>query len=198
VALQQLLRLRNVRLILASSVGLFMLAHGLSNWLPTLLVSRAYSPAEAGFWVALSTAIGLPTGFFVPRLVAPSQRRFAIAGLGLLSAAAVVGLTLGTGQALLAALCVFGVTRAAATPLLMLILMDTREIGAARTGTAAGLYFTFGELGGFGGPFLIGVLSGMLGSYVVPLLLLAAVQVVIALSALQLRTEPTEPRPALG
>jgi hypothetical protein len=65
-------------------------------------------------------------------------------------------------------------------------LMDMREIGAARTGAAAGLYFTFGELGGFGGPFLIGVLSGAGSGYGLPLVLLAGLQLVIALRALQL------------
>ncbi len=52
---------------------------------------------------------------------------------------------------------------------------------------AAGLYFTFGEIGCFCGPFLIGVLSGALGVFAVPLVVLAALQVAIAVSALFLR-----------
>jgi CP family cyanate transporter-like MFS transporter len=182
-----LLRLRNVQLILVSSVGLFMLAHGIANWLPAMLVARGFSPSDAGFWVALSTAIGLPTGLFLPRLVPRGRRRHAIAVFGVISAAAVLGFAFTTGGALLAALCVFGITRAGATPLMLLVLMDMQEIGAARSGTAAGLYFTFGEVGGFGGPFLIGVLSGALGTFAVPLVLLAALQVAIAVSAVYLR-----------
>jgi cyanate permease len=185
----RLLKLPNVRLILASSVGLFMLSHGIANWLPSLLVSKAYTPTEAGFWVAISTAIGLPTGFLVPRLVKPGNRRVVITTLGLCSATAVVGLAFAGDLPLLLSLAIFGITRAGTTPLMMLVLMDMREIGAARTGAAAGLYFTFGEMGGFGGPFLIGVLSGGGGGYAVPLVLLAAIQVMIALSALRLRED---------
>jgi CP family cyanate transporter-like MFS transporter len=185
----QLLRLPNVRLILASSIGLFMLSHGIANWLPSLLVGVSFSPSEAGFWVAISTAIGLPTGLLVPRLVAPGKRRYVICVLGLSSALAVTGLGFLSGLPLLVALGVFGITRAGTTPLMMLVLMDMREIGAARTGAAAGLYFTFGELGGFGGPFLIGVLSGAGGGFALPLVLLSALQVLIAGSALRLRED---------
>ena len=87
---------------------------------------------------------------------------------------------------LLLALVVFGITRAGTTPMMMLVLMDMREIGAARTGAAAGLYFTFGEIGGFGGPFLIGVLSGAGNGFVLPLLLLAGLQATIAVGALRI------------
>jgi MFS transporter, CP family, cyanate transporter len=182
----QLLRLSNVRLILANSVGLFMLSHGIANWLPSLLVSHAMSPSESGLWVAISTAVGLPAGIFLPRAVTSGRRRYLISALGLASAMAVVGLAFFDGLPLLLALVVFGITRAGTTPLMMLVLMDMREIGAARTGAAAGLYFTFGELGGFGGPFLIGVLSGAGSGYGLPLVLLAGLQLVIALRALQL------------
>jgi MFS transporter, CP family, cyanate transporter len=183
----QLLRLPNVRLILVSSVGLFMLSHGIANWLPTLLVSRGMTPAESGFWVAVSTAIGLPTGLLLPRYAPLGRRRYVIFALGLASAAAVSGLALLSGLPLLAGLVVFGITRAGTTPLMLLVLMDMREIGAARTGAAAGLYFTFGEMGGFGGPFLIGVLSGAGSSFALPLVLLALLQGLIALTALRLR-----------
>jgi CP family cyanate transporter-like MFS transporter len=158
-----------------------------ANWLPTLLVDVSFSPSQAGFWVALSTAIGIPPGLLVPRLVERGKRRYVIAALGLLSALSVLGLAFLSGVPLLAALCLFGVTRSGTTPLMMLVLMDMRQIGAARSGTAAGLYFTFGEIGGFGGPLLIGVLSGAGGGYALPLVLLAAIQVLIAISALFLR-----------
>ena len=132
----------------------------------------------------------------MPRLALPGRRRYAIAALGTCSALAVVGLAFFSATALLGVLAVFGVTRAGTTPLMMLVLMDMREIGAARTGTAAGLYFTFGELGGFGGPFLIGVLSGLTGGYALPLVMLAGVQLCIAASALRLREDAGEQQAA--
>ncbi len=186
-SIPRLLRLPNVRLILASSVGVFMMSHGIANWLPSLLVAKSFTPTDAGIWVAVSTAIGLPAGMLVPRLVRPGGRRLPVAALGLFSAGAVLGIAFGSGVPLLAALVVFGIARAGISPLMMLVLMDMREIGAARMGAAGGLYFTFGEAGGFGGPFLIGVLSG--AGYALPLVVLSAIQLLIALSALRLREE---------
>lgn len=39
-------------------------------------------------------------------------------------------------------------------------------VGPALTGTAVGLVFAVGEVGGFAGPFLVGVLYDLTGSYV--------------------------------
>ena len=186
-----LMRLGNVRLVLAGAVGTFMLSHGLSNWLPTLLVARDFTTAEAGFWAAASTALGLPSGLILPRSAPQGGRRFLVAGLTLTSALAVLGMAFLSGSALLIALAALGVARAGATPLMMLILMDMPEIGAAGTGAAAGLYFTFGEIGGFGGPFLIGVLIAVTGSFAVPLVLLAVLQLVLTFLTLRLVERPS-------
>jgi cyanate permease len=185
-AVLHLVRLGNVRLVLAGAVGTFMLSHGLSNWLPTLLVNRDFSVADSGFWAAASTALGLPSGLVLPRSAAPGQRRYLVAALSLTSALAVLGMAFWSGAPLLIALAALGLARAGATPLMMLILMDMREIGAARTGAAAGLYFTFGEIGGFGGPFLVGVLRELTGSFAIPLAILAGLQLVLAGLALRL------------
>jgi cyanate permease len=160
--------------------------------LPTLLVSREFSPTDSGFWAAVSTAFGLPAGLILPRSVRPGQRRFLVAALGAVSAVAVLGMAFLTDSALLIALGALGIARAGATPLMMLILMDMREIGAARTGAAAGLYFTFGEIGGFGGPFLIGALRDVTNSFALPLAVLAGLQFALAFLALRLDEQASD------
>ena len=49
-------------------------------------------------------------------------------------------------------------------PILTLVLMETRGIGAARIGAASGLFFTAAEIGGFGGPLLLGLSREWTGS----------------------------------
>ena len=56
-----------------------------------------------------------------------------------------------------------------------LILMETPRIGAKRIGTAAGLFFAAAEIGGFGGPFLLGFLRDLTGSLTSGVLILAVV-----------------------
>jgi cyanate permease len=48
------------------------------------------------------------------------------------------------------------------------------DIGTRLTGTAVGLVFAVGEIGGFAGPFLIGLLRDATGSFLPGLAVLAA------------------------
>ena len=50
-------------------------------------------------------------------------------------------------------------------PLSTLILMEHKEIGPQKIGTAAGMFFASAEIGGFGGPFTIGLLREITGSH---------------------------------
>ena len=46
-------------------------------------------------------------------------------------------------------------------PLLTCTLMDMSEVGSCRMGLVAGLFFAIEEVGGFGGPFVIGLLRDL-------------------------------------
>jgi len=61
-------------------------------------------------------------------------------------------------------------------------------IGPRLTGTAAGLVFAVGEIGGFAGPFLIGWLHDLTGSFAPGLSILAGSGVAAVLAGLRLRT----------
>ena len=65
--LVRLLRIANVRTVLALSVGTFLLNHGLGAWLPTVLQEGGMSLSEAGRWAAAGTAAGVAGLLLMPR-----------------------------------------------------------------------------------------------------------------------------------
>ena len=50
-------------------------------------------------------------------------------------------------------------------PLSTLILMEHKDIGPQKIGTAAGMFFASAEIGGFSGPFIIGFLRDLTNSH---------------------------------
>jgi predicted MFS family arabinose efflux permease len=101
-----------------------------------------------------------------------------------------------SGLVLTGALVAIGFGRSATTPLMMLLLMETDAVGPGRMGTAAGLYFTVGELGGFAGPAVIGLLLNATGGFLIPLGALAALLLVAALTSLGIVERSRTPVPA--
>lgn len=192
-----LVRVRNVRLIMIGAITTFTVSHGLNNWIPTILVDRGFTKSEAGFLAATATAIGLLSSLMLPRSVAGGRRRYLLAGVCAVAAFAITGLALGSGTPLIAALIIAGLCRAATSPLMMLLLMETRGIGLRYTGAAAGLYFMFGEIGGFGGPFMLGALKTITGSFAPPLVILSVLPLLMSGLALRL-SERSEETPSPG
>ena len=56
-----------------------------------------------------------------------------------------------------------------------LILIETKGIGTRRIGTAMGLAFATAEIGGFGGPLLLGIVQEVFGSIVPGLIVLSVI-----------------------
>ena len=50
-------------------------------------------------------------------------------------------------------------------PLSTLILMEHKDIGPQKIGTAAGMFFASAEIGGFSGPFIIGFIRDLTNSH---------------------------------
>ena len=74
-------------------------------------------------------------------------------------------------------------------PLLIVTLMDLPEVGTARMGVVGGLYFAIGEIGGFGGPFIMGLLKDITGSFLSGILFLAIVCEVMIIAAAILKLD---------
>ena len=178
-----LLREPNMRLLLVLAVGTFAVNHGLNAWQPTYLEEAGFTLAAAGRWTAVGTICGLLTALIVPGLSRPGARRAALAALLLAAALGLAGMMALRAGPLLAASWVTAMARAPVLPLMMLLLMEQPGVGSRHLGLGAGLLFAAAEIGGFGGPALLGAvrdLAGglapsMLGMAVVSLLMVAII-----------------------
>ena len=83
----------------------------------------------------------------------------------LLCGVASLGIAFLTGYKLVFSLLIVTVFKIALMPLSTLILMEHKEIGPKKIGTAAGMFFASAEIGGFGGPFIIGLLREITNSH---------------------------------
>ncbi len=182
---------RTVRLILALATGMFVVGHGLQNWLPRLLQEGGLTPAEAGLWAALPNVVGIVGLLTIPRLAHRGVRARLLTGLMMVQTAGLLML-LGNGAIRLFGLVGLGLVNQSTSPVLMLLLMDAPGVGTRRMGLATGLYFSVGEIGGFLGPLLMGAMRDSTGSLSAGVLLLAVLAGLGALPALLIR----EPAPA--
>jgi cyanate permease len=183
----ELIRLPVVRIILVMAVFMLAFNHGLNNWLPEILRSGGMDAATAGYWASVPTAVGIFTALVIPRLAVP-QRRFAILfAIYVGAGAAALLIQTGAGLPLAAGLLLQGTARGTMTVIAVLILMETKEIGARSVGSATGMYFSAGEVGGVLGPLGIGYVYDVTGGFSAGLTMLAAIMVLLMLLLIRLR-----------
>ena len=180
--LRALLRIRNVQVIVVLAVATFLLNHGLNNWLPTLLQEKDMTLSQAGFWTAVSTLSGTLGLIAIPAMARHGYRAMTMAFLLLLASGTTLGLATLGDASLIGSLMLSSIVRVPMMPILTLILMETRGVGALRMGAAGGLFFAAAEIGGFGGPFLLGILRDATDSLTLGVLFLAALSAVLALT----------------
>jgi cyanate permease len=182
-----LLRLRSVQFVLLMSVGIFFFNHGLNNWLPELLRHSGMSAAEAGIWASIPTAVGIAGALLIPRLATPN-RRFAILA-ALFTAAGLASLLLLTGDPTLMTIGMIaqGVARSSMMTVMVLLLVEIKDIGSRYAGAASGLFFTAAEVGGVLGPMTLGAVYDATGSFSPALILLSVVMAGLVLLLLPLR-----------
>jgi len=193
-----LLRVPGVPLLLAMAVGMFMFNHGLSNWLPELLRTHGMSASTAGYWATIPTLVGIGGALMIPRLAIP-QRRFLVLGALCMSAAlASVMLLASAGPVLLVGLMLQGVARSSMMTVAMLTLVEMPGVGEKHAGTAGGLFFSAAEIGGAGGPMVLGLLYDATGGFEAGLSMLAGIATLLVISVTRLAriASATVPRPA--
>jgi len=185
----QLLRARVVQIVLIMSLGSFLFNHGLGNWLPEILRVGGMTAKQAGLWATMPVFVGLIATVIIPRLAIP-RRRIPMLACSLLIAsasAAILGTTAGTaGAQQFVALVLLGIAGRGVMPILMLLLMDSPRVGPSRMGSAGGLFFSAGEIGGVLGPLLLGIISDVTGNFVGGLFMLAVSSASLAILALWL------------
>lgn len=185
-----LIKIRNVQLVLAVGFLSMVANHGMSDWLPRLLETGGLPPAVAGFAASIPDLVGLPFALFGPRMVPPRFRGRMVAIMSVVGVVALVIVATSSGVPLLVGLTMLGTIHWAAGPLLMLVLMDMPEIGPRYMGSVGGMYFCVSEIGGFVGPFMMGAMVDGTGSFLAGVLTLAAVRLAVSAMALRLRTKP--------
>ena len=189
-ACMTVLKTRAVWLVVVVGFTGFMINHGVRSWLPQILEVKGFSPAEAGYLAALPGISSIAGGITLARLAARFGRKRVVATCLVTVGAALVAVDRLDGLPLVLALAVQGFCAGGVGPILLTIMMDLREVGARAMGAAAGLYFTIGEVGGFSGPSVMGLLKDLTGGFTAGLLLLTAITLVMLIPTSLLR----EPR----
>ncbi|NGM71146.1 MFS transporter [Natronolimnobius sp. AArcel1] len=175
---------RELQLVVIIGTMYLLLNHGLQGWLPTVLESRGLSAALAGQATSLFIGAYVVGVLLVPELADRfAIRRAVLVGCGAFVAVGMTGVILGgTGAVLVAGIVITGLGTGGISPLVRAIPPALEGIGARLTGTAVGFIFAVGEIGGFFGPVLIGVLHDVTDSYVPGFGLLAAGGLVVVLA----------------
>lgn len=179
---------RELQLVVIVGTMYLFLNHGIQGWLPTVLESRGISPTLAGQATSLFVATYVVGILGVPEL---SDRlgikRLAVTGCGILVFFGVAGVIVGgTRSITILGIAVTGFGTGGISPLLRTIPPELDGIGTRLTGTAVGFIFAVGEIGGFAGPVLIGLLHDVTGSYAPGFGLLATGGVVVVVAGLAL------------
>jgi CP family cyanate transporter-like MFS transporter len=186
----RLFRVRKVRVVIAMGLLTFAITHGFTNWLPSILEANHFSPAIAGLVASLPLAAGIPSMLFFPRLVPPPLRgRFlALCILGVL-VVLILAVT-ASGNLQFTALILYGMAISPFAPILILLLMDTPEVGSTHMGFAGGMFFCVAEIGGFTGPLVMGALVDLTGGFLAGVLFFAVLCLGFAALTLFLKSQP--------
>ncbi len=185
-----------VRVMLLMSTGVFMISHGLMNWLPQMLVDYGMSFSQAGYWAAIPTIVGIFGALIIPRLATP-ERRFAIlTGLCVALLGATLLLQLETRPVLFSGLVLQGIARATLMTVLVLTLVELPGVGRNHAGTASGLFFATAEFGGMLGPLVVGVLYDVSGTFVAGLVMFSVVSAGLIVGARRLNKLAVHPAEA--
>jgi len=161
----ELLDVRALRTVLYLAVGTFFFGHALANWLPEILRTGGIDQADAGYWASIPVAIGIGAALTFPRLAIPSRRIPILAALFTCQMVAPILILAGGGAPLAAGLVLQGLARGSLSTIVLLVLMELREVDPRRMGAAGGMYFTAGEIGGVLGPLTIGTLVDLSGGF---------------------------------
>lgn len=170
-----LLRVQAVRLVLVLGLGILFINHALANWLPQLLRGHGMDPVAAGYWASVPAAVGVLGALVIPRLAIPERRHAIMLFLIVATATATLLLHFAEPVPLSVGLILQGISRGSITSVMMLLLVETPEVGSSRMGAAGGLFFSAAEVGGVLGPLRLGYLSDVTGDFGAGLYLLTGI-----------------------
>ena len=188
--LAEVVRIPAVGLILLMSVAVFAINHGMGNWLVEMLKDLGASPSKASALATIPVAVGVLSALTLPR-IAVGSRRFSVLTL-LFACSTLASLSLIAqphGIWLYVTLVVEGIAAGSMMTVLVLTLVEVPGVGARRSGTAGGFFFSAAEVGGVAGPVLIGILFNAHGHFSSSLIVLALLGVLLLVSVFPLRRQ---------
>jgi cyanate permease len=182
-----LIRIRKVQLVLVIVFLFFLISHGFTNWLPNFLEAGGLSPATAGLAASIPLIVMIPSVLVIPMLTPTRWRKYLLAITTLLMGLLLFLMSRLTGSSLITSLVFWGILTGYGLPLLVLILMDIQEVGSRYMGSAGGLLFCIGEMGGFLGPSLVGIFRDISGNFSIAMIFLSVLSFIITAIALFLK-----------
>ncbi|MGB7299651.1 MAG: MFS transporter [Burkholderiaceae bacterium] len=191
-----LLREPAVRIVMLMSVGVFLINHGLNNWLPELLRNGGMTLVQSGLWAAIPTVVGIAASLVIPRLATPGRRFQILFWLCVMSACATVLLQTISPLPLTVGLLMQGIARSTMMTVLILTLVELPGIGRQHAGTAGGLFFSAAEVGGVLGPLSLGVLYDYTGNFSLGLMMFTVAAIALAITTRRLQTRVGTDKPA--
>lgn len=183
--LRTVLTHRALGLLVVVGTVYLLAIHGSQAWLPTIMEARGLAPGAAA---ALATVfvVGRIAGVLAIPTLSDwlAVRRGVVAACGLLVAVGVGGLLLTGADVWLSGVTVFvaGVGLGGLAPMIRTLPIELPDIGPRLTGTATGLLFAVGEVGGFLGPVVLGASVDLSGSYEAGLAILAGAGLAVVLA----------------
>lgn len=182
-----LLQSPSVRAVILMGMSLLFVFHGLSNWMPQILLGYGMDAATAGFWAAIPTAVGIVGVLVIPRLATPDRRITVLVSLGICLGFATLLMQSDSRPVLFMGLVLQGISWIAMTTTMTLAMVELRDVGPNAVGTAVGLFYSAGQIGGVMGPVAVGFLSDVTGGFSAPLFMLTAMCGVLVLLTGRLR-----------
>jgi|TARA_B110000263_G_C15311528_1_gene513652 cyanate permease len=173
-----LVRVREVRLILIIVLGMFLFNHATNNWLPEILIQKSLSSSKAGLLAAIPVATGAVGTAIIPQFAKPSAHKKIVFTLFWIAAACTICLIYFENSLLLSVLIVLGFASRGVMPIIMLTLISM--VGGEKTGAAGGLYFTAGEVGGVLGPILLGFSADIFNGFAPGLFFLSSLCIALS------------------
>jgi cyanate permease len=175
----KLVRVRNVQIVLITGLLSFATVHGFGSWLPKILEAKGLSPTSAGFAASIPIASGIPALLYLPRAVPSHLRHRVVALSALLTILTLLAIVITSSTIQIAALILYGISGSGFLPILILILIDTPEVEPRLLGSAGGLFFCIAEIGGFAGPFIMGLLVDLTNTFLAGAIFFAVLNLAI-------------------
>ena len=185
----KIIRMRNVKILLLMALFSFAIAHGFTSWLPKILEISGLSASKAGFAASIPVATGIPAVLLIPRLVPQHLRGRFIALFAFVTTINIMVVVMASNTVLFAGLILLGFFNSSFFPLMILILMDSPEVGSRYMGSAGGMFFCIAEIGGFTGPLMMGVLVDITGTFLAGAIFMAGLCIVTCFLTFFLRIQ---------